>query len=133
MVVIRLARGGAKKSPFYQVVAADKRRARDSRFIERLGYFNPIARGSAVALDLNQERVDYWISQGAQPSERVAKLIKEFKKSGVQKATAASKSVQRKEQSELSETAHAAAQAKKLADEAQSSASENNAAETSAE
>ncbi len=123
MVVIRLARGGAKKSPFYQVVAADKRRARDSRFIEKLGYFNPMARGNAIALDLDQERVNYWLSQGAQPSERVAKLLKDFRKSGVQKATAAPKSVQRKEQSENAEASFAAAKAKKAAE----AATENNA------
>ena len=76
MVVIRLSRGGAKKRPFYQVVAADKRRARDSRCIERLGYYNPIAAGKEIGLHLNQERINYWISQGAQPSERVQKLLK---------------------------------------------------------
>ncbi len=78
MVVIRLSRGGAKKRPFYHVVVADKRRARDSRYIERVGYFNPIASGKDVRLQLNNERVQYWISQGAQPSDRVQQLIKTF-------------------------------------------------------
>ena len=81
MVVIRLARAGAKKSPFYHVVVADQRHCRDGRFIERLGYFNPIARGNAVRLELKGERVDYWRSQGAQATERVRQLIKEFVKS----------------------------------------------------
>jgi small subunit ribosomal protein S16 len=113
MVVIRLARGGAKKAPFYQLVAADKRRARDSKFIEKLGYFNPIARGNAIALDIDQERVDYWLGQGAEPSERVAKLLKEFKKNGVVKASEPGKATQRKEQADKAEAQQAAAKAKK--------------------
>ncbi len=79
MVVIRLSRGGAKRRPFYHVVATDSRNARDSgRFIEELGYFNPVAKGSEIRLHLNKERVDYWTNQGAQPSDRVKVLIKEF-------------------------------------------------------
>lgn len=80
MVVIRLARGGAKKAPFYHVVAADKRCSRDGRYIENLGYFNPVARGNAVRLELNKERIEYWLGEGAQPSERVKTLIKQFDK-----------------------------------------------------
>ncbi len=76
MVTIRLARGGAKKRPFYHIVVADSRNKRDGRHIERLGYFNPIASGREQALQLDRERVDYWVGQGARPSERVAKLIK---------------------------------------------------------
>lgn len=77
MVTIRLSRSGAKKRPFYSIVVADQRKKRDGRFIERLGFFNPVARGNEEKLRLDQERVNYWIGQGAQPSERVAKLIKE--------------------------------------------------------
>lgn len=77
MVTIRLARGGAKKRPFYHIVVTDSRNRRDGRYIERLGFFNPIAKGQAESLSINKERVDYWISQGAKPSERVAKLIKQ--------------------------------------------------------
>ena len=77
MVVIRLARGGAKKRPFYHIVAADKRCARDGRNIERLGFFNPVATGEEVKLKANRERIDYWISVGAQPSARVKKLLAE--------------------------------------------------------
>ena len=78
MVVIRLARGGAKKRPFYHVVAADHRRARDGRYIERLGYFNPVARGQETELHLERERINHWLSVGAQPSARVASLLKQF-------------------------------------------------------
>jgi len=80
MVVIRLSRGGAKKRPFYHIVAADKRRSRDGRFIEKLGYFNPIAQGQETPLTVNLERVEYWLSVGAQPSDRVKKLIKDAQK-----------------------------------------------------
>ena len=80
MVVIRLSRGGAKKKPFYHVVVADQRNRRDGRFIERLGYFNPVAQNQAVSLELDQGRIDYWLSQGAQPTERVSHLIKVFAK-----------------------------------------------------
>ncbi len=76
MVTIRLARAGAKKRPFYHIVAADSRSPRDGRYIERLGFFNPIASGREEKLKLEQERIDYWLSQGAQPTERVAGLIK---------------------------------------------------------
>ena len=76
MVVIRLARGGSKKRLFYKVVVADSRRSPTGRFIENVGYFNPMAKGQAVELDLNLERIDYWVSKGAQPSERLSSLIK---------------------------------------------------------
>ncbi len=76
MVVIRLSRGGSKKKPFYHIVAADKRRSRDGRYIERLGYFNPSAAGQELKLKFDQERVDYWLDNGAQPSDRVTALLK---------------------------------------------------------
>ena len=78
MVVIRLARGGAKKRPFYQIVAADKRRALNGRCIERLGYYNPVAQGKEVPLNLNYERIQYWLSKGASPSDRMKRLIKDY-------------------------------------------------------
>ncbi len=81
MVTIRLARGGAKKRPFYSIVVADSRNARDGRYLERLGFFNPVARGQAERVRLDLERVAYWISNGAQASDRVAHLIKEAQKS----------------------------------------------------
>ena len=77
MVVIRLARGGAKKRPFFNVVVADSRARRDGRFIERVGFYNPIARGKAERLRVDLARVDYWLSVGAKPSERVSHLIKD--------------------------------------------------------
>jgi small subunit ribosomal protein S16 len=80
MVVIRLSRGGAKKRPFYNIVVSDKRSARDGRCVERIGYFNPIAAGKEVRLHLDHERALYWISQGAQPSDRVQQLIKTYQK-----------------------------------------------------
>lgn len=80
MVTIRLQRGGAKKRPFYQVVVADSRFARDGRFIERVGFFNPIASGTEEKLRLDLDRVDHWVAQGASLSDRVANLVKNAKK-----------------------------------------------------
>ncbi|EZQ18836.1 30S ribosomal protein S16 [Pseudomonas sp. G11-1] len=77
MVTIRLARGGSKKRPFYHLTVANSRNARDGRFVERVGFFNPVAAGGEPRLSVNQERVSYWLGQGAQPSERVASLLKE--------------------------------------------------------
>lgn len=74
MVVIRLARGGAKKRPFYQIVVTDSRNARDGRFIERIGFYNPTAQGQAEKIRLDAERFSHWVAQGAQPSERVAAI-----------------------------------------------------------
>ncbi|MEO8487894.1 MAG: 30S ribosomal protein S16 [Betaproteobacteria bacterium] len=76
MVVIRLARGGAKKRPFYNVVVADSRNRRDGRFIERVGYYNPIAAGNETSLKISQERVDFWKDRGAKLSDTVAMLVK---------------------------------------------------------
>jgi len=77
MITIRLSRGGAKKRPFYQIVVADERVKRDGRYIERVGFFNPVATGGEVRLRLNRERVDHWIGRGAKPSDRVAQLLKQ--------------------------------------------------------
>ncbi len=77
MVRIRLARGGSKKRPFYSIVVADQRRATTSRFIERLGFFNPVARGNEEKLRIDLDRVQHWVEQGAQPSDRVNHLIKQ--------------------------------------------------------
>lgn len=79
MLAIRLSRGGSKKRPFYHVVATDSRNARDGRFIERLGFFNPIARGQEEELRLNIERIEYFQSKGAQLSDRVKSLVKQYK------------------------------------------------------
>jgi len=80
MVTIRLSRGGAKKRPFYHVTVTDSRNSRDGRFIERVGFFNPIARGQEERLRINLERVEYWQGKGAQTTDRVAKLLKEYAK-----------------------------------------------------
>ena len=77
MVTIRLSRGGAKKRPFYHFTVTDSRKSRDGRFIERVGFFNPVARGQEERLRIDTDRVEYWQGKGAQLSERVAKLIKE--------------------------------------------------------
>ncbi len=82
MVKIRLARGGAKKRPFYHIVVTDKRNARDGRYIERLGFFNPVAIGGEVPLRVDVERVEYWKGRGAQLSERVLNLVKHLSKNG---------------------------------------------------
>ena len=80
MVVIRLSRGGSKKRPFYSITVADQRRSPTGRFIERVGFFNPNARGNEEKLRLDLDRVNHWIGQGAQPSDRVANLIKQAEK-----------------------------------------------------
>ena len=77
MAKIRLSRTGAKKRPFYHVVVADSRRSRDGRYIEKVGYYNPRATGGEARLTLDTARVDHWVAQGAQTSERVSKLVKE--------------------------------------------------------
>lgn len=79
MVSIRLSRGGAKKRPFYHIVVTDSRNRRDGRYLERLGYFNPVATGGETELNINLERADFWISKGARPSDRVASLIKKLR------------------------------------------------------
>lgn len=81
MVVIRLSRGGSGKNPFYHIVVADRRKPRDGRYIEHVGFYNPVARGKDVRLKVETARIDYWVSKGAQPSERVAFLLNELKTS----------------------------------------------------
>ena len=82
MVTIRLARTGAKKRPFYHLTVAEASAKRDGRFIERVGFFNPIATGNADRLKVDLERIDYWVSVGARPSERVLDLVREARKVG---------------------------------------------------
>jgi small subunit ribosomal protein S16 len=80
MVKIRLSRGGAKKKPFYHIVVADSRNKRDGRRIERIGFYNPMAKGQEEGLRLDLERVDYWTGVGAQVSERVQNLVSQARK-----------------------------------------------------
>jgi small subunit ribosomal protein S16 len=80
MVTIRLSRGGAKKKPFYHIDVKDSRRSRDGRYIERIGFFNPCARGAEQRLHIDFARVEHWVSHGAGTSDRVASLLKEARK-----------------------------------------------------
>ncbi|KHF24931.1 30S ribosomal protein S16 [Solemya velum gill symbiont] len=80
MVTIRLSRTGAKKRPFYHLVVTDSRNARDGRYIERIGFFNPVARGQEERLRVELDRIDHWVGQGAQQSERVQELVKNYRK-----------------------------------------------------
>ncbi len=77
MVTIRLSRGGSKKRPFYHLTVTDSRNARDGRFIERIGFFNPMAQGQAERLRVDLDRVEHWIDLGAKTSDRVKRLIKD--------------------------------------------------------
>ena len=83
MVTIRMARGGSKKRPFYNIVVTDSRKPRDSGYIERLGFYNPRATGQEVRLELKQDRIDHWLKEGAQLSTRVNTLLKESAKAVV--------------------------------------------------
>ncbi len=77
MVKIRLTRGGAKKRPFYHIVATDHRKKRDGRSLERLGFYNPVAQGNEKRVELNADRINHWISEGAQLTDKVRMLVKE--------------------------------------------------------
>ena len=89
MVTIRLARHGSKKNPFYHITVADTSNRRDGRFVERVGFFNPVAKGHAEELRVDLERVDYWLSVGAQPSDVVKKLVKQARAQAAEPETAA--------------------------------------------
>lgn len=79
MVVIRLARGGSKKRPFYNIIVADSRSRRDGRFIERVGFYNPVANEKQERVRIQADRLNHWVAQGAQLSDAVAKLVAEQK------------------------------------------------------
>jgi small subunit ribosomal protein S16 len=89
MVTIRLTRRGAKNQPFYHVVVTDSRKRQGGSILEQIGYFNPVARGKEVRLKLEVERIDHWVKLGAQLSERVASLNKEYRKQAAAPAVAA--------------------------------------------
>jgi small subunit ribosomal protein S16 len=80
MVSIRLSRAGAKKRPFYHLVVTDSRNRRDGRYIERVGFFNPVSSGAEESLRIDLDRIDFWLGRGAQPSDRVSSLLKTHKK-----------------------------------------------------
>lgn len=136
MLKIRLARSGAKKRPYYPIVVADSREARDGRHVERIGFFNPVAQGGEERLRLDVERVDYWVSRGAQLSDRVATLVKEAKlgpeAAAEKRAAKAAKKLAEKEaaaKAKAEEEAKAAAEAE--AAEQANAASEETAEENS--
>ncbi len=89
MVTIRLARHGAKKTPFYHITVADRSASRDGRFIERVGFYNPVAKGQSEMLRVDLDRVDYWLGVGAQPSDVVKNLIKQARKNAAAPAAEA--------------------------------------------
>ncbi|NBQ33982.1 MAG: 30S ribosomal protein S16 [Gammaproteobacteria bacterium] len=132
MVKIRLARGGAKKRPFYSIVVTDSRKRRDSAYIERIGYFNPVARGQEVRLTLEEDRLTFWQSKGAQLTDRVSQLVKEFKDPSIREKQLAAKAakieaIKAKAEAEAKAAAEAAA-----AEEAKAAAEEAAAAEAEA-
>ena len=122
MVIIRLARSGAKKNPYYFITVADERRPRDGAFIERLGFFNPTANGQEERLRIDLEKIDEWVSKGAQLSERVSALIKEAKLTPEEFAA-------KVEAKKAKAAAKKAALAEKLAKEAEETAAEEAPAE----
>ncbi len=135
MVKIRLARGGAKKNPFYSIVATDSRKRRDSGYIERIGYFNPVARGQEVRLQLEEDRLSHWISQGAQISDRVKQLVKEYRDPSIREKQLAKQAVKADEKAKkiaAEEKAKADLEAKE-AKEAAAAAAEEAVAEAPAE
>mgnify|MGYP002785352850 CR=1 FL=1 len=89
MVTIRLARHGSKKNPFYHITVAERSAGRDGRFVERLGFYNPVAKGQEEELRVNLERVQYWISVGAQPTDKVKRLVTRARKQAAGSAAAA--------------------------------------------
>ncbi len=132
MVIIRLARGGAKKTPFYNVVVADSRNRRDGRFIERVGFYNPSASANAEGLRIDLARVTHWQNNGAQLSETVARLVK-FHAKGPDAAIAAkAKDAAKVEAKKAKIAAEEAAKVKAAADAAQAEADAQAAAEAEA-
>ncbi|MGZ8257889.1 MAG: 30S ribosomal protein S16 [Methylotenera sp.] len=129
MVIIRLARGGAKKTPFYNLVVADSRNRRDGRFIERVGFYNPSAKAGAEALRVDQVRVAHWQSQGAQLSDTVARLVK-FHAKGPEHAIASkAKDAEKADAAKAKIAAVEAAKAKAVADAAKAEADAKAAAD----
>ena len=137
MVVVRLAKSGAKKNPYYFITVADSRKPRDGAFIERLGFFNPSAKGSEERMRFNVERLDHWISQGAQLSDKVKELAKDARLSSdeLQAKLDAKKDkrTKKKEALKAQKIAELEAQAKEAAEEAPAAEAEAPAEEAPAE
>ena len=133
MVVVRLAKSGAKKNPYYFITVADSRKPRDGAFIERLGFFNPSAKGSEERMRFNVERLDHWISQGAQLSDKVSELAKDARLSSdelqAKLDAKIDKRAQKKEAIKAQKIAELEAKAKEAAEEAAEDAPAEAAAE----
>ena len=137
MVVVRLAKSGAKKNPYYFITVADSRKPRDGGYIERLGFFNPSAKGSEERLRFNLERFDHWVTQGAQASDKVSELVKDARLSPedlqVKLDAKQAKRTQKKEVLAAQKVAELAAQAEADAKEEAAPAEEEAAPEAEAE
>jgi small subunit ribosomal protein S16 len=133
MVVIRLSRGGSKKTPFFNVVVADSRNRRDGRFIERIGFYNPSASGAAEALRVDQERVNYWTGVGAQLSDTVKRLVKLHSTGAEGMAKAKAKDEAKAEAAKAKVAAAEAAKAKAAAEAAEAEAAAEKEAAAEAE
>lgn len=129
MVVIRLSRGGSKKSPFYNVVVADSRNRRDGRFIERVGFYNPSAKAGAEGLRIDAARVSHWTGNGAQMSDTVARLVKTHAKGPEAAIAAKAKDAAKADAAKAKAAALEAEKAKAAADAAKAKADEKAAAE----
>jgi small subunit ribosomal protein S16 len=132
MVVIRLSRGGSKKNPFYSVVVADSRNRRDGRFIERVGFYNPSARAGAEGLRIDEARTQYWVENGAQLSDTVARLVKFHAKGAEGMAAAKAKEAAKADAAKEKAIAEAAAKLKAEADAAAAEAAAKAKAEADA-
>lgn len=128
MVVIRLSRGGSKKSPFYNVVVADSRNRRDGRFIERVGFYNPSAKAGAEGLRIDAERVSHWTGNGAQMSDTVARLVKTHAKGPEAAVASKAKDAAKADAKKATIAAAEAAKVKAAADAAKAEADEKAAA-----
>ena len=133
MVGIRLSRHGAKKRPFYHIVVTDRRNKRNGRFIERLGFYNPIATGGEQSLRLELDRVDYWLGQGAQPSERVRQLIRRRRMEGGGAVEAPQESATEAEVASAAEDAATAPAAEAVAEDAEAASGDEAAADAAAD
>lgn len=132
MVVIRLSRGGSKKNPFYSLVVADSRNRRDGRFIERVGFYNPSARAGAEGLRIDEARTQYWVDNGAQLSDTVARLVKFHAKGAEGMAAVKAKDAAKAEAAKAKAIADAAAKVKAEADAAAAEAAAKAKAEADA-
>jgi small subunit ribosomal protein S16 len=133
MVVIRLSRGGSKKTPFFNLVVADSRNRRDGRFIERVGFYNPSASGAAETLRVDQERVNYWTGVGAQLSDTVKRLVKLHSTGSEGMAKAKAKDEAKAEAAKAKVAAAEAAKVKAAADAAEAEAKAEADAKAAAE